>query len=133
MILSSVILGLLLLLWIVCALLWQKYKRLQQTLVEQMQAGQQLQQQYDSLCKQLTELHASSVGVGQRLQSAESYMQQISARQQEFTLQDPDRRLYSRAAKMVELGADLDELIHECELPKAEAQLLLSLRKGKMA
>ena len=36
-----------------------------------------------------------------------------------------------RAAKMVELGADLDEVMNECELPKAEAELLISLRKGR--
>ncbi len=58
-------------------------------------------------------------------------MQQINDRQQELTLQDPERRLYSRAAKMVELGADLDEVMNECELPKAEAELLISLRKGR--
>ena len=34
-------------------------------------------------------------------------------------------------AKMVELGADLDEVMSECELPQAEAELLISLRKGR--
>ena len=32
---------------------------------------------------------------------------------------------------MVELGADLDEVMSECELPQAEAELLISLRKGR--
>ena len=58
-------------------------------------------------------------------------MQKIQDSQQELTLQDPERRLYSRAAKMVELGADLDEVMSECELPQAEAELLISLRKGR--
>lgn len=30
---------------------------------------------------------------------------------------------------MVQLGADINELIEECELPKAEAELMLSLQK----
>ena len=30
---------------------------------------------------------------------------------------------------MVQLGADLNELIEECELPKAEAELMMSLQK----
>ena len=34
----------------------------------------------------------------------------------------------SRASKMVELGADVDELMKECDLPKVE--LLLSLQKS---
>jgi len=37
--------------------------------------------------------------------------------------------MYSRASKMVKLGADIDELVEECELPKAEAELMLSLQK----
>ncbi len=90
-----------------------------------------LQGQLESLRKQMMELHTGAIGMGQRLQSVEGAMQQINDRQQELILQDPERRLYSRAAKMVELGADLDEVMNECELPKAEAELLISLRKGR--
>jgi len=90
-----------------------------------------LQGQVDSLRKQLIELHSGAIGMGQRLQSVEVAMQQVNDRQQELTMQDPDRKLYSRAAKMVELGADLDEVMSECELPKAEAELLISLRKAR--
>ncbi|OEC42040.1 DUF2802 domain-containing protein [Aeromonas sp. DNP9] len=90
-----------------------------------------LQGQLESLRKQMMELHTGAIGMGQRLQSVEGAMQQVNDRQQELTLQDPERRLYSRAAKMVELGADLDEVMSECELPKAEAELLISLRKGR--
>ncbi|MGY4106875.1 DUF2802 domain-containing protein [Aeromonas encheleia] len=90
-----------------------------------------LQEQLESLRRQMMELHTGAIGMGQRLQSTEGAMQQIHDRQQELTLQDPERRLYSRAAKMVELGAGLDELMSECELPQAEAELLISLRKGR--
>ena len=89
------------------------------------------QVQLESLRKQMMELHTGAIGMGQRLQSAEGAMQKIQDSQQELTLQDPERRLYSRAAKMVELGADLDEVMSECELPQAEAELLISLRKGR--
>ncbi|MBL0663490.1 DUF2802 domain-containing protein [Aeromonas caviae] len=90
-----------------------------------------LQGQLESLRKQMMELHTGAIGMGQRLQAAEGAMQKIHDSQQELTLQDPERRLYSRAAKMVELGADLDEVMSECELPQAEAELLISLRKGR--
>lgn len=90
-----------------------------------------VQGQVESLRKQMTELHSGAIGMGQRLKSLEVAMQQIYDRQQELTMQDPERRLYSRAAKMVELGAELDEVMSECELPKAEAELLISLRKGR--
>ncbi|MFC3912201.1 DUF2802 domain-containing protein [Pseudaeromonas sharmana] len=85
----------------------------------------------DSTRKQLNELHSSALGTGQRLLEMEKGILALSERQQELVLQDPDSRLYSRAARMVELGAGLDEVMAECEIPKAEAELLISLRAGK--
>ena len=108
--------------------IWFKSKRSKQ---ESEASVATLQGQLESLRKQMMELHTGAIGMGQRLQSVEGAMQQVNDRQQELTLQDPERRLYSRAAKMVELGADLDEVMSECELPKAEAELLISLRKGR--
>jgi hypothetical protein len=83
-----------------------------------------LQGQLESLRKQMMELHTGAIGMGQRLQAAEGAMQKIHDSQQELTLQDPERRLYSRAAKMVELGADLDEVMSECELPRRKRSCL---------
>ncbi|WP_421321173.1 DUF2802 domain-containing protein [Aeromonas veronii] len=108
--------------------IWFKSKRSKQ---ESEASVATLQGQLESLRKQIMELHTGAIGMGQRLQSVEGAMQQVNERQQELTMQDPERRLYSRAAKMVELGADLDEVMSECELPKAEAELLISLRKGR--
>ncbi|TNI38849.1 DNA repair protein [Aeromonas veronii] len=108
--------------------IWFKSKRSKQ---ESEASVATLQGQLESLRKQMMELHSGAIGMGQRLQSVEGAMQQVNERQQELTMQDPERRLYSRAAKMVELGADLDEVMSECELPKAEAELLISLRKGR--
>ncbi|MEM0549665.1 MULTISPECIES: DUF2802 domain-containing protein [Aeromonas] len=107
---------------------WSRSKRSKQ---ESEASVATLQGQLESLRKQMMELHTGAIGMGQRLQAVEGAMQQINDRQQELTMQDPERRLYSRAAKMVELGADLDEVMSECELPKAEAELLISLRKGR--
>ncbi len=44
---------------------------------------------------------------------------------------DPEHRLYSRAIKMIALGADLQEVMTECELPKPEAELLFSLHSQR--
>lgn len=40
-----------------------------------------------------------------------------------------EQRLYGRAKKMIEMGADMNELMTECEVPRAEAELLMSLYK----
>ncbi|MFB2864612.1 DUF2802 domain-containing protein [Aeromonas sp. MdU4] len=123
-----VALGLSLIALVFAFYIWFKSKRSKQ---ESEASVATLQGQLESLRKQMMELHTGTIGMGQRLQSVEGAMQQMNDRQQELTMQDPERRLYSRAAKMVELGADLDEVMSECELPKAEAELLISLRKGR--
>ncbi|QHB84794.1 DUF2802 domain-containing protein [Aeromonas veronii] len=125
---EMVALGMSLIALVFASYIWFKSKRSKQ---ESEASVATLQGQLESLRKQMMELHTGAIGMGQRLQSVEGAMQQVNERQQELTMQDPERRLYSRAAKMVELGADLDEVMSECELPKAEAELLISLRKGR--
>ncbi|MGF1726788.1 DUF2802 domain-containing protein [Photobacterium nomapromontoriensis] len=86
-------------------------------------------QQHDSLLKQFNELRAGTMGMSQKLADMAQHLEALADRQGELAMQDPDGRLYSRASKMVELGADVNELMQECDLPKAEAELLLRLQK----
>jgi len=88
--------------------------------------------QHESLLKQFNELRAGTMGMSQKLADMASHLEQIADRQGEMAMHDPDGKLYSRASKMVELGADVNELMEECDLPKAEAELLLRLQQ-KMA
>lgn len=43
--------------------------------------------------------------------------------------QQPEDKLYSRAFKLVELGAPIEEIIKECDIPRAEAEMLVSIHK----
>ncbi|MEW6989395.1 DUF2802 domain-containing protein [Colwelliaceae bacterium 6441] len=45
--------------------------------------------------------------------------------------QQPEDKLYSRAQKMVKLGADVEELVRECDLPYAEAEILIAMHHKK--
>ncbi|MGR2768033.1 DUF2802 domain-containing protein [Photobacterium ganghwense] len=86
-------------------------------------------QQSESMQKQFQELRAGTMGMGQKLAEMDHQLESLAERQGELAMQDPDGRLYSRASKMVELGADVNELMEECDLPKAEAELLLRLQQ----
>ncbi|WP_298768962.1 DUF2802 domain-containing protein [uncultured Shewanella sp.] len=77
--------------------------------------------------RELQELRSGTIGVGRRVLEFEKTLKKQDAKIDETHLQDPQAKLYSRAMKMVSLGADVEELIQECELPKAEAELLLRL------
>ncbi|SIQ50504.1 Protein of unknown function [Shewanella morhuae] len=85
--------------------------------------------QRESFKRELQELRSGTIGVGRRVIELEKRLLQQSERIEESTQQDPQAKLYTRAMKMVALGAGVDELIKECELPKAEAELLIRLHR----
>ncbi|EOC7459473.1 flagellar transcriptional regulator FlrD [Vibrio cholerae] len=78
--------------------------------------------------KQLLEVRSVMVGLGQKVSEQQDIISHLNERLLELENTDADARLYTRASKMVQLGADLNELIQECELPKAEAELMMSLQ-----
>lgn len=91
-----------------------------------------------SLDNEVNELRAGAVAMGRRLATLEQSLlllqqglgelEQSQPAPEEL---EPERRLYRRAVRMVELGADLDEIIQECELPRAEAELIFNLHRQK--
>lgn len=78
----------------------------------------------------LHEVHAGSLGVGNKVKDLSLQVQRIEDKLQELEQLDPDTRLYSKATRLVNEGASVEELMQECELPRAEAELLMSLRKA---
>ena len=134
----------LLLLFAVGIYLW--LSRQQRQLQQQQSA---LEKRLEYAAKQLAgsqleveELRAGIIGVGQRVLQLDSglnqlseeltaQLQQLADKQQALELTDPESKIYSRAMKMVQLGADLDEIMRECELPRAEAELLFNLHQQK--
>ena len=83
----------------------------------------------DSFKKQFTEIHSGSIGMGKKIQQLDAIVKKTQENQLNLVAQAPETRLYTRATKMVELGASIEELMVECELPRAEAELLLNLHR----
>ncbi|WP_199524094.1 DUF2802 domain-containing protein [Pseudoalteromonas sp. bablab_jr011] len=94
---------------------------------------QETQQQLSILRSEVAEIRAGMLSIGKRVVAVEEKSQELEQLQDAQKYDDPNAKIYSRAVKMVELGADLEEIIHECELPRAEAELLMSLHKQKGA
>ncbi|WP_019027043.1 DUF2802 domain-containing protein [Colwellia piezophila] len=63
------------------------------------------------------------------LQSQAYEQQQLVIQWQENQGQD---KFYNRAFKLAEKGADIDEIIRECELPRAEVEMLLSVYRQRV-
>lgn len=107
-----------------------RLKRGQAKAFEQLrQQSRNLDKELQKANKQLLEVRSVVVGLGQRASEQQDIIKHLNERITELEQTDNDGRLYSRASKMVQLGADLNELIEECELPKAEAELMMSLQK----
>jgi hypothetical protein len=91
---------------------------------------QQLTKQLMISRSETKEIRMAVLGLGKKVSGLESVTTEVSEKQEELQLIEPDSKLYSRAVKMVELGANVDEIVRECELPLAEAELLVSLHKS---
>jgi uncharacterized membrane protein YhiD involved in acid resistance len=85
--------------------------------------------QQETAKKQFTEIHSGAIGLGKKLQQLDLEVKKTQENQVNLVASSPENKLYTRAMKMVELGASIDELMSECELPRAEAELLLNLHR----
>lgn len=79
----------------------------------------------------LTEIREGLSDTAARLAEAEKDLQDIADRLNEVETQDPDAKMYSRAVKMAQHGAPLAEIIDECEIKEAEAQLIYKMYAPK--
>lgn len=127
---------------LVVFVIWQ-HQRQRLAFLQLLREHQQMQTVFKATQVELEELRGGLIGVGQRvlqletawqrsqqdLQLVANEIEQISEHQQKMHLFDPESKLYNRAMKMVQLGAGLEEIMLECELPRAEAELLLNLHR----
>lgn len=76
---------------------------------------------------EFTELRRGSQALIKLVRELKEELEQLAQRQQQFEFQDPEAKLYNRAVKLLEQGAGLDEIMEACELPRAEAELLMRI------
>ena len=112
---------------IMALMFWRQQVAVNQKQTEQMQ---QLAKQLLISRSEIKEIRIAVLGLGKKVAGLESVTTEVSEKQEELQLIEPDSKLYSRAVKMVELGANVEEIVRECELPQAEAELLVSLHKS---
>ena len=103
-------------------------------ILEQFAELEQRQQQLDagfvSLQEQQQALQAQQLQLAELQHQLQASQTRLEARQAEVEEQTPESRFYQRAAKLVEKGASVEELMVECEIPRNEAELLISLHRG---
>jgi ABC-type transport system involved in cytochrome bd biosynthesis fused ATPase/permease subunit len=113
---------------VVFFILNRKNNKLVEELALAKKQNKHLQDEQQKLYKQFVEFRTGSINLGQQVAEMTQLSQHFDDRLNELENTDVDSRLYSRANKLVQLGAGINELMEECELPKAEAELMMSLQ-----
>ena len=94
---------------------------------------QQHQRQYEALINvlrnEIQAMTSSSIGMGHRLVDIESKLNITSEKQQELSNRDPGVLAYNQAARLMEMGADVDDLVKSCGIGRPEAELMALLHK----
>jgi len=92
-----------------------------------------LKERCDTLGRELHATTSGSMGVGQRLVSCERQLHELRTTLDERRQNAPLQISYDEAPRLVDLGADIDDLMNTCGISRPEAELVSALRKRQAA
>ena len=94
-------------------------------------AEQALNDLVDDLGKEVQGISHGSMGVGRKVLQLEKQVEDLSKKIEEMQSNDPNKVSYSEAARLVELGAGVDDLMNSCGISRPEAELVSALTENK--
>jgi len=77
--------------------------------------------------QELQAVSNGSMGVGRKLMLLEKQIAELKNSQEEMLRNDPNRVSYTEATRLVELGADVEDLMNSCGISRPEAELVTAL------
>lgn len=99
-----------------------------QSVLEQQESS--LNDQVDNYQTSHLELEQVSKQLEHRIKTLQQQVEQNSELIIQLQQQQPEDKLYSRALKLVALGADVEEVMRECDMPRVEVELLFSIHQS---
>ncbi len=93
----------------------------------------QLRERCETLGRELHATGSGSIGVGHRVVACERQLHELRGLMDEMRQNDPLRISYDEASRLVELGADVDDLMNTCGISRPEAELVSALRRRSAA
>ena len=119
------------LLWALSAWLFIGYSKRQRELASQQAQGDALRdQRIKDLGKRLDDYQNSSVAMGEALHELRAAVAPLPEKMLQLEQRDPNSLSFAQAARLVGMGASVDELTQTCGLTQAEAELMSKLHKG---
>ena len=125
--------GFIIVLAVAVSILYSHVKQLRTALSDSEQNSASAIARTEALAKnannQQTEAQARTLVITRHLQELDEKQTDLENQLRELKLQDPSLRLYQRAADLVKQGASIDEIIEACDIPRAEAEMLVMVHK----
>lgn len=97
------------------------------------QLRDQLRERTETLGRELHATTSGSIGVGNRLVACERQLHELRRQFDEMRQNDPLRVSYDEASRLVDLGADIEDLMNTCGISRPEAELVSALSKRRAA
>lgn len=104
------------------------YRRLARRLDEQDAAQRQ---RIEQLLKDISGYQQGTIGMGEELFALRDQLKRMEDKQQRFEQQDPQTMPYNQAARLVGMGASIEDVTQSCGLSKAEAELVARLHAAR--
>lgn len=92
-----------------------------------------LRVEVDALQRELAALCSGAAGSGSRIARIERQLHLVRERQDRLEERSASHREFDRAVRLIRAGADIERLMEECSLTRAEADLLARMHGGGRA
>jgi predicted nucleic acid-binding Zn-ribbon protein len=111
--------------------LFKRHKTQLETIVTQSNTLSVMSKKVSNLSEEIHEIRSGNYGVIKRVKDLVQQVDNLQSAQQNFVEQDSQSRFYSKGAKLISQGASLEDVMRECDMPAAEAELLFNLHNNQ--
>lgn len=118
-------------LWVGLLALFLTQQKHQRQVAAEQAAGDALRdQRIRDLAKRLEDYQGGTVRMGEALHELRAVVAPLPDKLAQLEQRDPGSLSFNQAAKLVGMGASVDELTQACGLTQAEAELMSKLHRG---
>jgi cell division protein FtsB len=118
-------------LWIASVAFFLSYARNQRQIAEQQAQGDAVRdQRIKDLAKRVDDYQNGTVRMGEDLHELRAVVGPLPDKLAQLEQRDPSSLSFAQAARLVGMGASVDELTQSCGLTQAEAELMSKLHKN---
>jgi hypothetical protein len=111
--------------------LFKRYQSQLENTVSHNNSVLEVNKTVNNLSEELHEIRSGNYGVISRVKELVQQVENLQSAQQNLVEQDSQSRFYSKGAKLISQGASLEDVMRECDMPVAEAELLFNLHNSR--